>query len=423
MEEETTLRDLIMVILRGKRIIIGTTTIFILLSIIYSLFLVTPKYEAQAIVMVNQFKSASQQNSGSSLDILLQNLFRQPEMSLDTYRSQITSPQVLMMVIEELKLDQKKYTIGSLLKGIRTEIVKNTTNISITVIDEDSQNAVLIANSVASNYIKVITTQGKKQSDHSRAFLGEQIENRKKDLDGAMEDYKLFLSQPKGVQELKSETDAKLRLLTEFKNQLIQNEVERKKVASALIQLDSDLSNTPEKIVLKKNITEDPYLTQVLNESEGKSGKKISGANFQSEVVNELYFEISKNRNLYRTKLADLEGQQQQIESNIHEIQQQLRKLQVDLAEKQIQEDHLTQKLQTAKNDYQVLSNRYNEALISQSVKIGEFAVNIFSPAVEPSSPMALRKLANAALAGICGFGLSIITVFFLDYWRRSASS
>lgn len=420
MEEETTLRDLIMVILRGKRIIIGTTIIFILLSIIYSLFLVTPKYEAQAIVMVNQFKPASQQNSGSSLDVLFQNLFRQPEMSLDTYRSQITSYQVLMMVIEELKLDPTKYTIGSLLKEIRTEIVKNTTNISITVIDEDSQNAVLIANSVASNYIKVITAQGKKQSDQSRAFLGDQIQNRKKDLDGAMEDYKLFLSQPKGVQELKSETDAKLRLLTEFKNQLIQNEVERKKVASALNQLDSDLSNTPEKIVLKKNITEDPYLTQVLNESDGKSGKKISGVNFQSEVVNELYFEIAKNRNLYRTKLADLEGQQQQMESNIHEIQQQLMKLQVDLAEKQIQDDRLTQKLQTAKNDYQVLSNRYNEALISQAVKIGEFAINIFSPAVEPSSPMVLRKLANAVLAGICGFGLSIIVVFFLDYWRRS---
>ena len=419
MEDEINLRDLIEVIFRGKKLIIGITLTAVLCVSLYSFFMLPPQYEGRAMVMVNQTKFA-QPKSESNLDALMQVLSGYPEMTLETYRSQVTNPVVLKKVIDELKLDPEKHTISGLENFIKTEVVKNTNLINITVKGNDPAEVARIANAVAVNFVDFISGQSRQQLGQSQAFLKNQMDAEEKNLKELLEEYKKFLSQPRGVQELKAEAGAKVALLTDFKSQMMKNNVAIQQVNSALVQVENDFAQTPEKLVLKKSISEDPYLLQVLGDATGSTPRKLSGLSMESEVINHIYSTLGSKRAELRTRLADLDGQQRELENMIGELQQDLEKLLSELAEKQTIDEQLSQKVKTLRENYKILSTRSEETRLSQSAKMGDVNISILSQAREPELPVGPRRMLNMAVAGVLGIMVSVFLVFFLEYWRNS---
>ena len=419
MEDEINLRDLIEVIFRGKKLIIGITLAAVLCGSLYSFFMLPPQYEGRATVMVNQTKFA-QPKSESNLDALMQVLSGYPEMTLETYRSQVTNPVVLKKVIDELKLDPEKHTISGLGNSIETEVVKNTNLINITVKGNDPAEVARIANAVAVNFVDFISGQSRQQLGQSQVFLKNQMDAEEKNLEELLEEYKKFLSQPRGVQELKAEAGAKVALLTDFKSQMMKNNVAIQQVNSTLVQVENDLAQTPEKLVLKKSISEDPYLLQVLGDATGSTPRKLSGLSMESEVINHIYSTLGSKRAELRTRLADLDGQQRELENVIGELQQDLEKLLSELAEKQTIDEQLSQKVKTLRENYKILSTRSEETRLSQSAKMGDVNISILSPAREPELPVGPRRMLNMAVAGVLGIMVSVFLVFFLEYWRNS---
>lgn len=419
MEDEINLRDLIEVLLRGKWLIAAVTLAAVACAAVVSFFVLPPQYEGRATLMVNQPKVAPPQQS-SSLDVLLQALSKYPEMTLETYRAQVTNPYVLKQVIEELRLDPQKYTISGLKKAIRTEVVKDTSLIRIIVKGEDPAEVTRIANAVAGCFLDFISGKSQEQLGQSLVFLEEQMAAEEKALEEAVAEYKKFLAQPGGVQELKAEIEARLTLLTEFKNQLTKNEVEISKTKAALQQVESDLAQTPEKLVTKKSLSDDPYLLQVAGDASGSSPGKLSGLSMESEEINEIYIELEKTRADLRAKLADLTGQQKELQVKIDEGQRQLEQLQAELVEKQAVDDRLAQRVENIRNNYKTLSASYEEARLSHSAKLGEASVIFLAPAIEPEEPVGPRKMLNVAVAGVLGVMVSVFAVFFLEFWRRS---
>jgi len=419
LEDEINLRDLIEVLLRGKWLIAAVTLAAVACAAVVSFFVLPPQYEGRATLMVNQPKVNPPQLTGG-LDVLLQALSKYPEMTVEAYRDQITNRYVLKQVIEELDLDPEKYTVEGLRKAIKTEVVKNTNLIKIIVKGDDPAEVTRIANSVATHFVKFISERSQQQLGQSLTFLKEQMTAEEKALEEAVAEYKKFLAQPRGVQELKAEIEAKLALLTEFKNQLMRNEVEMEKTRAALQQVESDLAQTPEKLVTKKSLSDDPYLLQMAGDASGSSPGKLSGLSMESEEINAIYIGLGRTRADLRTRLADLGGQQKELRTKVNDVQRQLEELQAELAEKQAVDDRLAQKVENIRNNYNMLSSRYEETRLSQSAKLGETNIVFLAPAVEPEEPVGPRKKLNVAVAGVLGVMVSVFLVFFLDFWRRS---
>ncbi|AYO31451.1 hypothetical protein D2962_13355 [Biomaibacter acetigenes] len=93
MEEEISLRELIEVLLRGKWIIAAITIIAMLVSGIFSFFIISPTYEARTTLMVSPLVPKNPPpTQESAYNTLLSYLSQYPQMTLETYRVQVTNP-------------------------------------------------------------------------------------------------------------------------------------------------------------------------------------------------------------------------------------------------------------------------------------------------------------------------------------------
>lgn len=408
MSDQVNLIEYIEVLLRRKKIIIVVTVLFLLLAFIYVSFVYSPMYQAKVTVVVNQNKIMLPRQEGNSMDLILGALIKQPDISMETYRSYVTSPTLLEKVIDELKLDTSNYTIGKLQKKIGYEVAKNTNSTNISVTCGNSQEAALIANTLVKHLTEYIADQTLKNKDRSLAFIEQQREKQKEALGQAMNEYKDFITRSGGVQELSVELEGKLRLLSEFQNRLIENEIDRKKTTSALGQIEKDLEQTPDKLSLNDSM------------SENNVGGNISSINMERNVPNQLYVAIATKRTEIRARLAEIDVQQKEIEKNIESIKKQISGLLVELTDKKMKDETITQKINAIKYNYQLLNNRYDEINLNYSLKLGETNISILSPATEPHEIVGPSKILIIAIAGIVGVVASVFIVFFLEILKSA---
>ena len=65
-------------------------------------------------------------------------------------------------------------------------------------------------------------------------------------------------------------------MLTTFKTQLVEKEVELNKVKAGLIVSEQELKNTPQVIVTKKSVGQDPLFNQIVAETSDTSMKDVA---------------------------------------------------------------------------------------------------------------------------------------------------
>ena len=216
-----------------------------LIAGIFSFFLISPTYEARSTLMVSPLvQSSAPSRQDSAYDTLLSYLSQYPQMSLETYRVQVTNPHILNQVINELKLD-KEDSLNTLRDMINVEAIKDTNLIRISVKDKDPEMAARIANTLAPKYVDFLSTTLQEQMGKSAAYIQKQMQEEQKNLDAATEELKNFLAQPQNVAELQKDIDAKLELITQFKTQLIELDVEEKALKASLERARASLAKEP----------------------------------------------------------------------------------------------------------------------------------------------------------------------------------
>jgi capsular polysaccharide biosynthesis protein len=127
-EDEISLRELIETLLKRKKTIALITLACIILSGVYSFFILKPSYEATAMLRLNGFP-----------------------VGLEDYTTQITNYDVLSSTIMDLNLQEQEIDTESLKKMIAIKRVEDTNLIEITVKNKDSDLAAQIANKIAVN--------------------------------------------------------------------------------------------------------------------------------------------------------------------------------------------------------------------------------------------------------------------------------
>ena len=130
--EEIELRELIEILIKGKKLIAIITIAAILVAGVYSFLILKPTYKAQMVLMTSNLGNVDKNTNidPSSVDKLLDAISQLPSMNRETYRQQIKLPEVISKTIEDLNL-QDKYSVSDLASRIELETIDNTQMITI----------------------------------------------------------------------------------------------------------------------------------------------------------------------------------------------------------------------------------------------------------------------------------------------------
>jgi len=418
MEEEISLRELIEVLLKNKALIAIITIVCIIISGIFSFFVIEPTYEAEAKLLLSDLKIEQPKIEG--IGKVLDNLSNYPNFNVESYKEQIKNPEILQKTIEQLKLDTEKYTLNSLSGSISVENLKNTNIIKIKVKNHDPDLAAKIANALAVNFSDFISQIAKKQATKSLEYIENQLAVEEEKLNGALLAYKKLLQMPRGVSELESEQASKIKLLTQYKEQLSQIDLDISIITANLFEAKEQLKNTDKYIVTTKTLADDFLLSNYVKQEKDLNISDIAKVEMKSEQVNPLYVSLHQTISNEELNLAKAKVKKVNLETIITTSQKELENLQVDLAEKQHQMDLVTRQVDIAKKTFNALQEKYEEIRITHSSKVGETAVVISSEAVTPEKPISPRKALNLAIAAILGLMMAVFIAFFKEYWKST---
>jgi uncharacterized protein involved in exopolysaccharide biosynthesis len=242
----------------------------------------------------------------------------------------------------------------------------------------------------------------------------------KKNLDEATLELKEFLSQPRGTNELRQEFDSKLLMLTTFKTQLVEKEVELSKINTGLTVSQKELKNTPQVIVTKKSVGQDPLLNQIIAEANDTSIKDAAQIIMENEEINEGYINLSAKVSEYKIAVSELLGEIDMIRIKIDTTQKELEYIQLELADKEHNQALIQRKVDLSQGTYNTFLNKYEEIRIAESTEVGDSTINIISQAAMPEEPIGPRRVLNLAIAGVLGMMIGVFVVYFKQYWQAS---
>lgn len=418
---EIDLRGLLEVLLRGKWLIAAVTAVAVLAAVLVSMLLVTPKYAASSVLLVNLPQPALDTARGTPVEALLEVAGRYPQMTLETCRAQVTNPVVLRNVIRQLGLDKHGYTEQKLRKMIEAKAVKDSNLIEVEVTGPDRRLIEDIANATAKEFIAFMNLTVGQQISRVGEFIQQQINVEEEKLSEATREYMDFLSQPRSVSQLEKEVEAKLDLLASFRKRLAENQVQRESAARRLEAARKQLAATPPTITTKQSLLADPALLTLAREQNGASAFELGRLQVENEQLNPVYLQLSSEVASGELLQAQLAEEQGNLLRQIAALEKDLSGLQSELAVKQVEQEKLSQKVQLLRNNYESFLTKAEETRISGSMRLGETQIIHIGQAVASEGPVSPRTLLNAAVAGVLGLMVSVLLVFFLDYWRRSA--
>lgn len=138
MEETISLQEVLKIIKKRLLLIISLTIVAVSIAVALSFYFITPIYQTQTQILINQKGSSEQVYSWNQMETDLQ--------LINTYNDIIKSPVILSKVIEELKLDT---TLEKLTKQITLSSESNSKVLKIEVQDSNPEQAANIANVTA----------------------------------------------------------------------------------------------------------------------------------------------------------------------------------------------------------------------------------------------------------------------------------
>ena len=205
---------LLLEMLKNRRAMIAMITLLaVLVSGIYSLFVLKPVYEAKTVLMVTQVTDRMQTSTQSSAQNNVANsISRIPVMTMNTYVGQLKSDDLMKRVIESMNLADYGFTPRSLASQVKVIAAEDSYLINVTVSNSDPGLAVDIANTLSQEFNESITERNKEVMDKSVVFLQEQLTEVRKEMDRAA---------------TQSEKDRLQRIITQLSEGITQTQIAR----------------------------------------------------------------------------------------------------------------------------------------------------------------------------------------------------
>ncbi|NLW37552.1 MAG: hypothetical protein GXY90_03150, partial [Peptococcaceae bacterium] len=182
-EQDLDLRVIIQLLKKHRALIALITLLSVLVSGIFSFFVLSPVYQAKTVLLVTQAADKLQvSNQRNDMEDLVSSAYRMPVLTMNTYVGQVKSEALMKRVIEKMGLEQYGYTPRGLAGQVNATAAKDSYLLDITVNNTDPRLAVDIANTISQEFMDSITERNQEVMDRSVEFLQEQMELVKAEL-------------------------------------------------------------------------------------------------------------------------------------------------------------------------------------------------------------------------------------------------
>lgn len=411
--DEIDLREYLRVLGKWRWVIALVTAIAVTTAGILSFFVLPPVYEASTLLMVANAAPAQAvyRPQDEGLQGVVNTVARLPQLTLNSYISQLTSPTLLARVVSALKLEEAGYTPGALAGMVQARLVKDTNLVQVTVSNTDPDLAAQIAGTISREFLAFISQHNQEQMDRSVQFLEAPAAQMERDLAAAAAKLTEFESQPRGVAYLDEEIKAKTADLTRYQSTLLQAQVEQELLAAGIASLEARLAQTPQTIE-----TEKPARPQSASGAAPPASPESGSPLVKRVELNPLWVSLNDSLGGKRTALAEKQAQANSVGQRVAELQESLRHLQVEVTGKRSILDRLREDVDRLRKTRAMLSEKITETRIARSINLGETNVLIVSPPVRPGSPVKPNRSLNMAVAGVLGVMVGLALAFLLEY-------
>jgi capsular exopolysaccharide synthesis family protein len=459
-EDESSLKDFIPVLWRGKLIIILIALIVFNLVLVYTLTR-EPEYEAVVSVYIN---TKSQQPS--ILTGLIADDTKHIGNELELLKSRLIAESVAQRLMEQRYLDEARTkpmpvltyydyeedkegwapeydVIKRLRESVSFSPVRDSDFIKINARSSSNIEAALIANTFAQVYYDRNFYLSRARSRNVREFLEEQLEERRRNLDRAeqaMQDY----MQLHGVVMIDNESKRVIDQLSDLEAQREATDVEIQSLSNTLESMRAQLAEQEPNVARSISSADNPYIRMIQEQmAELQVERDLTLTQNPEAQQDERYRLMIKEideqlevlrENLHRRTAEFMEslppgtsedptGFIKQLRQRILETDVQLQGLRFkrnaineSLARYEQQFEQLPQvsmdyaRLQRARASnekiYLMIEERYNEAMITEQSEFG--SVDIIDRAVIPDLPVSPKIKLNLLLGLLLGFGFGV---------------
>lgn len=246
-EDEIDLRELFMVLWKGKRLIIATTLVFTILAGIITMFFINPVYEAKLDILVN-FPEIVNTKYGEYKMLMTTN---------EQYVNLIHSNDVIKATMQDMNYDISKSSIGSLSSGISViKDDKKPNSFTIKIQAGTPDEALNISSSLYKNYISFLNSMIKSRSvEYFSDYYSIELRKNEDELNSntiLLEQYKKMLDKiPQTINQKDALESINIGSVDYVVLENIINE-NYKKVELDIINLEQVIYNLESKINLSK---------------------------------------------------------------------------------------------------------------------------------------------------------------------------
>ncbi len=293
-------------------------------------------------------------------------------------------------VLEKLDLNMSASGLAGL---FHTSIVKDSNLIEVTVQNTNPALASQIANTLASEYQKMMNEKNQEQMSRSVSFFQEQRSKTDQELQEAVDRLNQFDSQPRGVAVLEAEFNKVSEDLVGFQSRLKTAQVEVERLYAGVATLEQELQYTPRIIVTTVGASQQTY-----------------------EEVNPLYTSIAQQLAEKRAQLAEKQGEVAALAAMVDSMKAQLDTLQAELVLKKSEQDRLAREVQRLKDTSETLAKKETETQIAKSIDLGDTSVMVLSEAFVPTSPVKPNTKLNIMIAFLIGLMVFTLLAFVMEF-------
>lgn len=424
------LKDALRIIKKRYQTIAVILGVFIIAAIIIN-YMISPTYQAQTTVRIKQPKGL-----GDSL------LWDMPRGSasrqlMATYGEILKSRTVVMAVRDDIQNQlAKRPTFGS----ITTQPVKDTELMMVAVQAKTPEEAQLAADALVQKFTEQITYLSRAEQTMVREFIGERLQESKRNLEKAENTLELYKRKEKiltpdvetnamaarlaSISKLKADNSIALAAaqakLANAQQNLSQGRVEYmadnpmiQQYKSNLVTMEADLVG-----LLEKYTEKHPQVIATkskIGETKARLNEEIIRVvNAEAPTSNPIHLALIQNKMQAEAEIDVVTAQNNAIDQVLADSEKELTKL----PSKEQGLGRVLRDVTVAQEIYVMLAKRYEEARISEVMKPTN--LEIIDSAIASGIPVRPNKQKNIIIAGVLGLVTGIALVFVQESLNKS---
>jgi succinoglycan biosynthesis transport protein ExoP len=443
-ESTLDLKDLLRILKKQRRLILSVFLISVICATIFS-FMLPKIYQAETTIRVKQSQGLASSllaNMPTSNPLLA-------KQQMSTYAEIMLSRTVLEQVIQRIyskpKDGEEIPTYLEIMKRITISPVKDTEILKIQVVGRDPQDAALLANVLVNTFMDRITYLVRSEQKMVREFIGERLDESKRELERAETALEVYKREQKivapdsetkslvdrlsGINQLKAENTvemASVQARLESVNRQLANEKPEYIAENALIQqYKSKLSDDEVQLVglLQKYTEKYPdvvALRATIAETKEKLNAEIARViNTEASSMNTVHQGLVQSKMQAEAVMAAAVAQKDALNKIIAEDEAII----ATLPAKEQGFVRVTRDATVAQAIYTMLANRYEESRISEVMQPTD--VQVIDAAVAPDidKPIKPKKMLNVMIAAFLGLFAGNGLAFALEYLNKTISN